>query len=146
MNYLLLLLNFILVFSISEKELDCEDLLAKYGKTHQHITFLTCTKGTGQVIKEAKYKVAAKYSKTVEKFLVQNYHLGKLKFTCCGWESKNGKNGTIKSKALAQLNPNYILDISMFANAEKTNKNGESYIEKDRTQLDFFVHVKILDI
>ena len=55
--------------------------------------------------------------------------MGKLKFTCCGWESS--EPGSYQSGE-------YYLDISMYANAEKADSAGKLYIEKDRKKIEYF--------
>ena len=130
----------------ADKSIDCEDLLLKYAEQNQKIEFIECQKGKGQTVLEAKYKVLGHNSDEIETILIKKYGIGKLKFTCCGWESTNGKNGYIKNKDLIKSNPNYILEISMYGNAEKENQKGEIYLEKDKSKIDFYVIVRLLDI
>lgn len=146
MKFVLLLTSFILLFSCNSDRLKCGDLLERYAERTQQIDFIECSKGDGQTILEARYNVKGKDSKEIEEFLVQKYGIGKLEFTCCGWESSNGKNGHIDNEELKMINPNYVLEVSMSGNAEKENENGAIFIELDRTKIDFIITVKILNI
>ena len=143
-TYLILLL--FIISSCQKNTLECEDLLQRYVEKNQKIKFISCEKRNGQTILEAKYKVTGENFEEIEKILVEKYGIGKLKFTCCGWESKNGKNGYIENEELKKINQNYVLEISMYANAEKENDKGEIYIELDKKNIDFYVIVKLLDI
>ena len=146
MKHIFLIWSICLFSSCMQSTVECEDVLLKYAEKHQHLEFIDCKKGNGQTVLETKYKVSGKHAEDVEKSLIEKYGMGKLKFTCCGWESTNGKHGVIENEALQNRNKNYNLVISMYGNAEKENENGEMYIEPDRTKLDFYVIVKLLDI
>ena len=143
MNYLFLLLAF---FSYRNTSLEPVDLLEEYAEKPAQLTFIGCKAGTGQTLLEAEYMVSGKDARTVEDFLVDRYGLGEMTFTCCGWESKDGKNGSIENAELKQQFPNYILDISMYGHAEIADENGDIYLEKDREKIVFYVTVKLLDI
>lgn len=132
--------------SCSNKSIGCEDLLHRYDEKIQKIEFIACEKGEGQTVLKAKYKVLGIHSEEIENILIKKYGIGKLKFTCCGWESTNGKNGYIKNVELLKINPNYILEILMYGNAEKVNQKGETYLELDRNKVEFYVIVKLLDV
>lgn len=128
------------------KKDDC-NLLETYSEQHKHLEFIDCEEGEGQVIKYATYNVKDSHSYEVEKYLVENYNMGKLKFTCCGWEPQDGKEGEIHNEELKKLNENYSLLISMYGNAEKKNENDSLYIELDRNKIDdFIVTVKLVEI
>lgn len=125
---------------------DC-DLLKSYGATHGYLEFIDCHTGDGQIIKYSNYKVTGTNSLEVENFLVENYGMGKLMFTCCGWEPEEGKEGEIIITELKKLNKDYHLLVSMYGNAEKTNEKDSAYIEKDRNKIDYFyVIVRLLEI
>ncbi len=126
------------------QDLECGDLLNIYGEKPEQLTFVDCTEGAGQTILEARYSVAD--SEAVEAFLVENYGLEKLKFVCCGWEPTGSRSGWIKNEKLLELNPNYVLSITMYGNAEKKNSDGEFVIETDRSNVEFTVVVTLLDI
>lgn len=125
----------------------CGDLLSRYAKKPAKLNFVNCASGAGQVLLEAKYRVSGTDSKEVEDFLVNTYGLGKLQFVCCGWESRNGKNGQIdKVKGLEDY-PNYSITISMFANAEKESTEENGKLELDRNEIAYFtVLVQIVDV
>lgn len=128
-------------------QVECGDLLTRYAEKPDELEFLKCERGEGQTVLEADYRVTGKKSKDVEAFLAEKYGMGNLKFTCCGWEPEDGKNGQIDHVELRRINPNYSIIISMFASAEKEDKNGKSYIEFDRNKIDYFtVRVKIIEV
>jgi hypothetical protein len=143
MNYLFLLFAF---FAYRNTPLESVDLLEKYADKPANLTFVACKAGTGQTVLEAEYMVLGKDAKAVEDFLVKQYGLGEMTFTCCGWESKDGKNGSIENAELKQQYPNYVLDVSMYGNAEIADENGDVYLERDRDNIVFYVKVKLLDI
>ncbi len=121
--------------------IECGDLLSRYAKKPNQLSFLNCAAGEGQVVLAAQYSVSGKDSKAVERFLIKNYGMGKLKFVCCGWEPKNGKNGQINKVKAFKEYPNYSIMISMFASAEK-----ETGLELDRNEIEAFtVLVEIID-
>lgn len=125
--------------------MECGDLLEKYAKKLEKIEFIECKNGSGQTILEADYKVLGMDSKEVEEVLITEFGMGKLKFVCCGWEPENGKSGYVENKLLKEINQNYVLEISMYANAEKKNKKGKTEIEFDRNKVDFNLNVKIIE-
>lgn len=145
LNYqLFTILLFFLSCSNGKKD-DC-NLLETYSEQHKHIEFIECREGEGQVIKHATYKVKGLYSFEVEEYLVENYGMGKLHFTCCGWEPQDGKEGEIKTEEL-NINKNYHLVVLMTGNAEKMNEKGSLCIEKDRKKIDYFeVTVRLIEI
>ncbi len=120
--------------------------MEKYAKKTNKIEFIECKSGTGQTILEAKYKASGTDSKEIEEFLIAEFGMGKLKFVCCGWEPENGKNGYVENKHLREINQNYVLEISMYADAVKKNEKGETEIEFDRKKVDFNLKVRILEI
>ena len=118
MNYLIV---GIFLFSLSctnHKKDDC-NLLAAYSEQPKNLEFVECKKGEGQTIKYSTYKVTGTHSLEVEKYLVENYGMGKLKFTCCGWEPQDGKEGEIINSELKKFNNNFHLLVSMGGSAEK---------------------------
>ena len=146
MKHLLILILFFLTNSCFTQNLECGDLLKKYEIELSGAEFIECTIGTGQTIIEANYKVLGKDSEKIERTLVAKFGMGKLKFNCCGWEPVNGKNAYVDNKQLKAINQDYILEISMFANAEKKNEKGETEIEFDRNKVCFNLKVRILEI
>lgn len=146
MKPIILFLALFILNACSNQSIECKDLLQRYDEKIPKIEFIECEKGKGQTVLEAKYKVLGINSEEIENFLIKKYGIGKLKFTCCGWESTNGKNGYLKNEELLKINPNYILEISMYGNAEKENQKGETYLELDKNNVEFYVIVKLLDI
>lgn len=146
MKYFIIFISLFMANYSSGQKLECSDLLETFTTKQKNIKFLECKKGNGQTILEANYKVAGRHSKKIENYFIRKYKMGPLQFTCCGWESQNGLNGYVKHADLIAMNPNYILEISMFANAEKKNKKGETYLEQDRSKIDFYIQVRILEI
>lgn len=146
--FCIILSTFLLSVSSANYGKDDCNLLESYSEQHKYLEFVGCEKGKGeQTIKEATYRVKAKNSIEVEAYLVDKYGMGKLKFTCCGWEPEKGVNGEIESKELKEINENYSLIITMYGNAEKKDSNGSLYIEKDRNKINYFyVTVSLLEI
>lgn len=146
LNYQLFAILLIFLSCSNDKKDDC-NLLESYDKKHKDIEFIACGEGEGQVIRYATYKVKGTNSVTVEKYLVDNYGMGNLHFTCCGWEPQDGKVGEIKTRKIKELNKDYHLVILMTGNAERMNEKDSLYIEKDRKRIDFFeVTVRLLEI
>jgi len=146
MKLLLFICSLCILNSNPDKPIECGDLLARYDEKIPNVEFIECHKGKDQTIVETKYKVAGTKAKEVEKILIEKYGLGALKFVCCGWEPSNGQSGEILNTELKEINPYYYLEISMYANAEKQDKNGEVYIEKDRSKVDFYITVRLLEV
>lgn len=146
MKHLLLLILLFFSTPCLTQKLECGDLLKKYAIKPSKIEFIQCKTGTGQTILEANYKVLGKNSEEIEKLLIKEYGMGKLKFVGYGWESINGKNGYFENEELKAIHKNYSIEISMYGNAEKITKNGTSEIEFDRNKIDFSLTVKIVEI
>ena len=122
-------------------------MLAEYSVQPEYLEFVECNKGEGQTIKYSIYRVTGIHSSELEKHLVENYGMGELIFTCCGWEPKDGKEGKIINGELKRLNKDYHLLVTMFGSAEKKNSKDSLYIEKDRNRIDFFnVTVRLVEI
>jgi Domian of unknown function (DUF4952) len=139
----------IFLFSLSCSNLKKDDcnLLAAYAEQPKNLDLVECKKGEGQTIKYSTYKVKGKHSLELEKYFVENYGMGKLKFTCCGWEPIDGKEGEINNSELKKLNNDYHLLITMTGSAEKKNDKDSLYIEKDRNKIDYFkVTVRLVEI
>ena len=146
LNYLIIVV-FLSTLSCTNKKKDDCNLLETYSEQHEYLKFIECKDGAGQVIKYSTYNVTGEHSFEVEKYLVENYGMGKLKFTCCGWEPQDGKEGEIVNSDLKELNKDYHLLVSMTGNAEKRNEKDSLYIEKDRNKIDkFTVTVRLIEI
>lgn len=129
MKLLLIICSLFFGNNLIAQQTQCGDLLALYATKPPQAVFEKSEPGEGQIRCTATYKVKASDVDTVERFLIKHYKMGKLKFVCCGWESpKPGsfQNGTID------------LSITMYANAERTDGTSKTYIEKDRSKVDYF--------
>ncbi len=145
-HYILYFISLFLGY-FSSPEAPCGDLLQNYAQKPYGVNFVDCKEGSGQVIAEAIYKVAAEDVDAVEQFFVNSYGMGELEFVCCGWEPKDGKTGQPMSKALRQLDANYSLLISMHGNAEVENEDGTYRIETNRSKIQYFyVTVQIVEV
>jgi len=146
MKYILLIVPLFILISCINKPIECGDLLQRYAGEIQNVEFISCEKGKGQTVFKASYSVLGTNAEEIEAILVKKYGIGKLKFTCCGWESSNGKNGDIESDELKKINQNYMLEISMYGNAEKKDDKGNTYLELDENKVCFYVIVKLLEV
>ena len=145
-NYLIIGIFLFSVSCTNHKKDDC-NLLAAYSEQPKYLELVECKKGEGQTINYSTYKVTGTHSLEVEKYLVENYRMGKLKFTCCGWEPQDGKEGEIINSELKKLNKDYHLLVTMTGSAEKKNDKDSLYIEKDRNKIDYFnVTVRLVEI
>lgn len=135
MKHFLFILLLLVCTNSSAQNPTCGDLLQQHAIKPTQAVFEKCGNRQGQVICTATYKVKNSDADSVEAFLVKHYKMGKLKFVCCGWESS--KPGSYQSGE-------YSLDISMYANAEKTDRTGKLYIEKDRKKVEYFFIVVTL--
>ncbi|MDC1324426.1 DUF4952 domain-containing protein [Flavobacteriaceae bacterium] len=139
-------------YTTSDGALNCGDLLEMYAEKPTELEFIKCEKKTksAQVLCEASYKVAGKDAEKIENYLVDKYGMGKLYFTCCGWDTGHDgsrHDGNIHSQELVLINPNYIMVIAMWGDANVENEKGEFRLEFDRTKIDFlYVQVRIYDL
>lgn len=145
-NYRIIVIFLFALSCTIEKKEDC-NLLETYSEQPKHLEFIECKDGEDQVIKYSIYHVSGEHSFEVEKYLVENCGMGKLKFTCCGWEPQDGKDGEIVNGDLMELNRNYHLLVSMTGSAEKKNEKDSLYVEKDRNKIDkFIVTVRLIEM
>ena len=127
----------------NSKIFPCGDLLELYGKKPNTLEFLKCDKkNDAQVILQATYQVSGKNSKLIEDFLVEHYGMGKLKWTCCGWET-GGKYGILEHPEFKKIDNHCLATISMFSSAEAANEDNptEIRLETTKTKIDFFTVV-----
>jgi hypothetical protein len=70
----------------------CGDLLAELHRKPRNLEFIRCTKETGAQGKplKASYRVAGVHALEVEQYLIQNFHLPRLRKSCCQWDGKPG--------------------------------------------------------
>ncbi len=128
--------------SIKTKDfkIPCDDLLSVYAEKPKELRFIKCERIKGsQTIVRATYKVAGKKSKAIEDFLVKTYGMGKLEWTCCGWDN-GGKYGVFEHSEFKKINRYCLALISMYASAEVQDKSKQSKVrlETDRNKIDFF--------
>ncbi len=96
-------------------KIPCGDLLSVYAEKPKGLKFIKCERiKVGQSIVRATYKVSGKKSKEVEDFLVKTYGMGKLKWTCCGWDN-GGKYGVFEHSEFKKVNRDCLALISMYA-------------------------------
>lgn len=112
----------------------CDGLLSHFGVKLPELEFESCTKGSGQVIRSARYKVRGTQAATVEESLHKQYGMGRLTFVCCGWEPAEGRTGMLRAPSR---------DVSVTMNSEET-------LLSDRTEWSnipfFYVTFEELDI
>lgn len=95
MNFSLMKLPlFFLLLSIPrllQAEPQCGDFLSRIGKKPQDLQFISCKKTKEQQLNalQAIYRVPGSKAVEVEKGLVKNFQMPKLRFVCCGWESSS---------------------------------------------------------
>ncbi len=122
-------------------KIPCGDLLSVYAKKPKRLRFIKCEKiKDSQTIVRATYKVAGTKSKAIEDFLVKTYGMGKLKWTCCGWENEGGKRGMFEHPEFEKIDRYCSALIYMYASAEVENKSKKSKLrlETDRNKIEFF--------
>jgi hypothetical protein len=146
MKYILFSTAFFVLSSFYGSIAKCQDLLVLYGEKPANLELVESNTGTGQVVAETRYKVSGENALKIEQYFIEKCGMGQLKFKCCGWESEGGKNGFFEHEGLKKVNANYQLEVSMYGHAERKNEKGEIYLESDRTKIDFFVVVKVLDV
>ncbi len=121
-------------------KIPCGDLLSVYAEKPKELRFIKCEKiKDSQTIVRATYQVAGTKSKVIEDFLVKTYGMGKLKWTCCGWDNA-GKYGVFEYSEFKKINRECLALISMYASAEVQDKSKQSKVrlETDRNKIAFF--------
>ncbi len=121
-------------------KMPCGDLFSVYAQKPQELKFIKCERiKDSQTIVRATYKVAGTKSKAIEDFLVKTYGMGKLKWTCCGWNN-GGKYGVFEHYEFKKINRDCLVLISMYASAEVQDKSKQSKVrlETDRNKIAFF--------
>jgi hypothetical protein len=76
----------------------CADFLRQAGFRHVALKYTGCSPGRSAQIRvlRATYEVSGRNAATVEAVLIKRYGMAKLKFNCCLWEPKGGKQGWFK--------------------------------------------------
>lgn len=121
-------------------EISCGDILSTYAKKTNVLEFIKCEKPkNSQVIVKATYRVNGEQAKMVEEFLVKNYGMGKLKWTCCGWDVA-GNHGRFDHSEFKKIDMYCSAIISMYASGEVKDKNEPTGIklETNRNKIDYF--------
>ena len=129
--------------SCTKTKLDCGDLLAQYAQKPEALEFVDCQSGTGQTLYTAIYQVPGANAEAVERILVDDYGMGKLRFVGYNWEPEKGRYGQYGSQALQNINPNYTMLITMCAHAEDKEKG--LIINRNKIPC-FYVQVSIVEI
>ena len=121
-------------------EISCGDILSIYAKKPKDLEFIKCERPkNSQTIVKVTYRVKGKQSKGVEDFLIDNYGMGKLVWTCCGWDN-GGKYGGFEHSEFKKIDRYCSATVSMFASGEVENENkpSEFKLETDRDKVDYF--------
>ena len=121
-------------------EISCGDILSTYVKKPNDLEFIKCERPkNSQTIIKATYRVNGKESKRIEDFLIENYGMGELKWTCCGWDN-GGKYGSFEHSEFKKIDKYCSATVSMFASREieDDNKLTEVKLEFDRNKIDYF--------
>ena len=124
-------------------KIPCNDLLSNYAKKPIGLEFIKCERiKNSQTKARATYRVSGKESEEIERFFVQNYGMGKLKWVCCGWET-GGKYGVFEHSEFKKIDPDCSATIKMYASGELENQNNPTKIklEMDRNKIDYFTVV-----
>lgn len=68
----------------------CKDFLSELALKPEGLEFVRCEKveETPAVLLKAYYSVSGKTAKSIENFMHKEFGLEKLRFACCGWESR----------------------------------------------------------
>lgn len=99
-------------------KIKCGDLWAIFAEKPTSVKLIDCKVSEGQRLATAIYRILPTEQRRIENLLVKRYGMGPLVKTACNWEPEKGKTANIISKRLAQLNPNYSMTISMWAETD----------------------------
>ena len=118
--------------------ISCGDLFSEYSEKPDQLTFVKCSKGQGQILLDAEYRVSSQYAEAVEQFLVKKY--GLMKFSDF-YHSMPTNEVYLSPESLTKIQPYYVLRILIsHKNLELHNDNNDS-----KTQ-EFLVNVMIMEI
>lgn len=153
--YLTLLLLLVSCFSRASKTSDaedttlCGDVLESYAKKPEGLEFLSCeTVENSQTLVRATYRVAGKEAQKIEAFLVANYGMGTLQWTCCGWEN-GGSVGHFQHDKLKEMDTYLSGTITMWASGEIPDTESPTGVrlELDRNKIaNFTVMVSLIKV
>lgn len=89
---LVMVASAVLVRAEDKPAATCGDLLAELNRKPNNLEFVSCSKDTEGIGKplDARYRVAGVHAVEVEKYLIQNFHLPRLRKSCCQWDGKPG--------------------------------------------------------
>ncbi len=124
-------------------KIPCGDVLLAYAEKPQELEFIGCERvKNSQTLVRAMYRVSGKKSKEVEDFLVENYGMGRLEWTCCGW-SNGGKYGQFDHAQFKKIDKYCSALIEMHASGEIADKNAPTgtKLETDRNKIAYFTVV-----
>ncbi|WP_299117416.1 DUF4952 domain-containing protein [uncultured Winogradskyella sp.] len=122
-------------------QIPCNDILSTYAKKPIGLEFIKCERPkNSQTIARATYRVSGKESEEVERFLIENYRMGKLKWVCCGWET-TGKQGGFEHSEFKKIDPYCSATIDMYASGEVESEPTGIKLEFDRSKIDYFTVV-----
>jgi hypothetical protein len=91
-NFRFALAPLILVAGLHAQTKTCGDFLAGLHKKPRNLEFVSCTsqpEAQGKPLK-AEYRVKGENAAAVENYLVQNFHMKRLKKSCCQWDGPAG--------------------------------------------------------
>lgn len=128
---------------LENQTIACSDVLSVYAEKPEELKFMGCvTVENSQTILRATYQVSGEKSREVEDFLIQNYGMGKLKWTCCRWDN-GGIYGGFDHIEFKKINPYCSATISMHGSAEIEDKNppNEIKLEFNRNKIEYFTVV-----
>ena len=141
MKILPLLTLLFLMNHCTNKQLACGDVLENYAVKHPVMEFMECSKGNGQTILSATYRVSRNNVREVETFLVNTYGMGALKFSCCIWEPENGQWGNFRHPDLEKIDRYCSGTIAMHSDA--IGIDGKTIVNRDAIPY-FYVVVQII--
>ena len=120
---LILLSSLVLLLCSCRETADCIDFLSAWQVKPKELKFLSCKKveKTPAIVLEASYSIQGHHAKSVEDLLHKKFGMEKLRFVCCGWETR-------PVTYTDEVGSTYT--INMHSNDDfKGNKNWESFSE-----------------
>lgn len=124
-------------------QISCTDILSDFAIKPTGLEYVKCeSPKSGQTKLRATYRISGNISKDIENFLVDNYGMGELKCTCCGWDNA-GNYGEFQHPQFKEIDKYCSAIISMYASAEMEDKSQPTGIrlETDRNKIKYFTVV-----